>query len=244
MECPPPGGRPAARPTRGVPLRPLGRRLLEILAREVPFPGPVVELGSFRVEGQESLADLRPLFPAREYVGCDLRPGSGVDRIEDVEALGFPDGSVASLVSADALEHVRRPWRAAREAYRVLRPGGTAVFLTCLDFKIHNHPDDYWRFTPSALDFLFESFPVRMIGSQGAPDFPHTVFAILFKPPLDFDPHDLEARLAAALSRDCRLPVSPLRRAKWRVGEWLLAKRRFRRLRQGQEIRVALTATV
>ncbi len=220
-------------------MRPLGRELIRILSGTLPFRDPVVELGSYLVDGQQELADLRPFFADHEYVGCDLRPGPGVDRIEDVEALGFADGSVGSIVSVDALEHVRRPWLAAAEAHRVLAPGGVGVFVTCLDFKIHNHPDDYWRFTPSVLDDLFGDFPTRMIGSQGAPEFPHTVFAIVFQEPTRDEHRQLFDRLTIEL-RECRLPVPLAKRVKWRLGEWLIAKRWFGRLRRHQEIHLEL----
>lgn len=220
-------------------MRPLGRELIRILARTLPFRDPVVELGSYRVDGQHDLADLREFFASHDYIGCDLRPGPGVDRIEDVEALGFEDATVGSIVSVDALEHVRRPWLAATEAHRVLAPGGVGVFVTCLDFKIHNHPDDYWRFTPSVLDDLFAAFPTRMIGSQGAPEFPHTVFAIVFKEPTTDAHRQLAERLSTELL-ECRLPVPLGKRIKWRLGEWLIAKRLFGRLRRHQEIRLEL----
>lgn len=221
-------------------MRPLGREIIRVLAENLSFAEPIVELGSYHVDGQEDIADLRDFFPGRAYVGCDLREGPGVDRTEDVEALSFADNEAGSILSVDAFEHIRRPWKAAEEAYRVLAPGGTAVFLTCLDFKIHNHPDDYWRFTPSVLDDLFSSFPVRMIGSQGAAEFPHTVFAICFKEPVPAGTEELHERLDAALQAGCRLPVALSKRIKWTVGEHLLSKRLFSRLRRHQDIRLEL----
>jgi len=216
--------------------------MIRILARTLPFPPPIVELGSYRTDGQERIADLRSEFPGVEYVGCDLREGPGVDRLEDMERLGFADGSVGSLVSVDVLEHVRRPWKAADEAHRVLAPHGTAVFVTCLDFKIHLHPEDYWRFTPSGLDALFERFPVRILGSQGAPAFPHTVFAILFKRPPEGGARPVLEQVRECLERECRHPAPLGRRLKWRLGEVLVSKRLFGRLRAREAIRMELRA--
>ena len=53
------------------------------------------EFGSFQVEGQEGYANLRGMFPGKVYVGCDMRPGPGVDRVEDVSAINEPDGSAS-----------------------------------------------------------------------------------------------------------------------------------------------------
>ena len=223
-------------------MRPLGREFIRLLAREIPFPEPIVELGSYGVDGQEDLSDLRGFFPGKTYIGCDLRPGPGVDRVEDIEALTFEADSVGSLISVDALEHVKRPWKAAAEAHRVLASGGTGVFLTCLNFKIHHHPDDYWRFTPSAMDFLFADFPYRLIGSQGAPDFPHTVFAIVYKDPPADGIDTVVSRLRDVLTDECRLPVPAGRRLKWKLGELLLSRRLFRRLRESQDVRIERTS--
>ena len=69
-------------------MRPHLREFLELCARTLACPEPIVEIGAFQVSGQEAIADLRPLFPGKNYIGCDMRPGVGVDRI------AFPiDGS-------------------------------------------------------------------------------------------------------------------------------------------------------
>jgi len=60
-------------------MRPTIRRFVDAVAQTLPIGEPIYEFGSYRVEGQEELADLRPLFPGKEYIGCDLRPGLGVD---------------------------------------------------------------------------------------------------------------------------------------------------------------------
>jgi hypothetical protein len=40
---------------------------------------PVVEVGAYYPPGYEWLCDLRPYFVGREYVGCDIRSGPGVE---------------------------------------------------------------------------------------------------------------------------------------------------------------------
>ena len=48
--------------------------------------GPVYEFGSYLVDGQQQIANLRDVFAGRQFVGCDLRAGPGapwiVARIE------------------------------------------------------------------------------------------------------------------------------------------------------------------
>ena len=71
-----------------------------VLPRDVRLPGPVFEFGSFQVEGQLDYADLRSLFPGKAYVGCDMRPGPGVDRVEDVSAINLPDGAAGTVCAS------------------------------------------------------------------------------------------------------------------------------------------------
>ncbi|MEX1255770.1 MAG: methyltransferase domain-containing protein [Dehalococcoidia bacterium] len=154
------------------------RTLVEIADRHLPLPEPIVEIGSYQVQGQAELADLRSIFAGRDFTGCDIRPGPGVDRIENVESLTFPHASVGSLIMIDTLEHIQNCHDSLAEAYRVLRPEGVIIATSVMDFAIHHHPSDYWRFTPEAFKHLFRCFEQTLVGYQGNPEKPHTVFAI------------------------------------------------------------------
>ena len=46
-------------------MRPHLREFLELCARTLVCPEPIVEIGAFQVAGQEAIADLRPLFPGK-----------------------------------------------------------------------------------------------------------------------------------------------------------------------------------
>ena len=159
--------------------------------------GPVIEFGAFQVDGQRELADLRPLFPGAPYIGCDARPGPGVDRIEDIAATTFGDEAAGTIVCLDTLEHVFPVAEAFTEMHRLLRPGGLLIAATVMRFPIHDYPEDYWRFTPRCLDRLAAAFPFRVIGSQGVATFPHTVFAAALKAPAPADARLRADRLVA-----------------------------------------------
>lgn len=145
---------------------------------------PIFEFGSYIVAGQEHLGDLRELFPGRRYVGCDMRAGPGVDRIEDLGRLTLPDDSVPSILCLETLEHVFEVRRAIDEIIRVLAPGGIVVISTPLNFYLHDYPGDYWRLTPSCLDRLLSPLGATIVGRQGVESFPHTVFAVGCKDPV------------------------------------------------------------
>jgi SAM-dependent methyltransferase len=119
------------------------RRFAELVARTWELPGPIYEFGSYQVEGQEKMLDLRPLFPDTEYVGCDMREGPGVDKVLNLHAIDLPDNSVATVLSFDTLEHVEDPRLAMQEIHRILQPGGVVVITSVMDFPIHEFPYDY-----------------------------------------------------------------------------------------------------
>jgi len=142
---------------------------------------PVVELGSYQVEGQEGFADLRPIFGTKQYIGCDMRAGPGVDRVENLPKLSFADGSVPTIVCLDTLEHVFEITESIAEIYRVLSDRGVFVVSSIFNFPIHSHPHDFWRFTPECFVRLLDIFSCQFVASQGSETSPHTVYGIGFK---------------------------------------------------------------
>ena len=150
------------------------------LVERIEFPEPIVEFGSLQVEpGQPN--DLRPLFPGRDFVGTDFRPGPGVDRVEDLRNLGFADGEVGTALCLDTLEHCADPIRACNEMHRVLADGGLCVITSVMLIGIHAHPSDYWRFTPEGFRVLLEDFDEADVAGMGDPSAPYFVFGAATK---------------------------------------------------------------
>lgn len=160
------------------------REFVRSAAEAFALQGPVYEFGSYLAAGQEELADLRPLFPGQQYVGCDLRAGPGVNRVEDLAALTLADEAAQTIVCVETLEHVFEARRAVEEMVRVLRPGGVLLLAAPLDFHIHDHPSDYWRLTPSCVTRLLAPLDAVLVGWQGSSRFPHTVFGVAAKAPV------------------------------------------------------------
>src|SRR5438132_9293502 len=172
-------------------MRDHNKAFCRLTAETFDCPGPVYEFGSYQVEGQVEYADLRPLFHGKSYVGCDMRPGPGVDRVEDVSAISLPDGVAGTVLCIETFEHVFEVRRAFDEVFRVLQPGGLFVLTSPLNFRIHGYPDDYWRMTPNCLRRMLAPYEGRLVGYQGHDKFPHTVMAVGAKGPA---PRDFAAR--------------------------------------------------
>ncbi|QEH36641.1 hypothetical protein OJF2_52260 [Aquisphaera giovannonii] len=179
-------------------MRDHNKAFCRLAAETIDCPGPVFEFGSYQVEGQEGYANLRAFFPGKDYVGCDMRPGPGVDRVEDVTAISLPDGSAGTVLCIETFEHVFKVHRAFDEVWRILKPGGVFVITTPLNFRIHGYPDDYWRMTPSCLRRMMAPYAARVSGYQGHASFPHSVMAVGIKPPAPADAAGRLDRLVSA----------------------------------------------
>jgi len=166
---------------REEPVRQRIKDFVSIVASTLPIKEPIYEFGSLQVPGQEGFADLRPIFPGREYIGADMRIGTGVDKVLDLHDIDLPSESVGTVLCLDTLEHVEYPRKALEEIERIVKPGGIAVISSVMCFHIHDYPFDYWRFTPEAFRSILKPFPDSFVGFAGEEKFPHTVVGIGFK---------------------------------------------------------------
>ncbi len=85
----------------------------------------------------------------------------------NIQSLPYSNNSLDYILADQVLEHVKKPWLGIKEAHRVLRPNGLAIFTTCLMQSIHGVPKDYWRFTLDGLRVLFEDFEILHTGQNG-----------------------------------------------------------------------------
>ena len=158
---------------------------VKIVSETMPVAGPIYEFGSLQVEGQEGYADLRPLFPEKQYIGCDLREGPGVDMILDLHKIELPDQGAGVVLVLDTLEHVEHVRTAIAELKRILKPGGLLVISSVMNFPIHEYPHDFWRFTPDGFKSLLKDFAASWVGWAGEELFPHTVVGVASKSSID-----------------------------------------------------------
>lgn len=157
-------------------------------AELLPVQEPVYEFGSLQVPEQEGFADLRSCFPGKKYIGADMRPGLGVDIVLNLEHIDLPDQCAGTVLMLETVEHVEYVRKALEEVYRILKPGGTIVMSSRLNFPIHSYPNDYWRFTPEAFKSLLKPFGWSYVGYAGKKSFPHTIIGVALKDPvLTFD---------------------------------------------------------
>ncbi len=120
----------------------------------------VLEIGT-RGWGGESprnsrLSMLR-VNPGTQWVGLDVEGGEDVSVVADLHEVSqhFPAGHFDMVFCASVLEHLRRPWVAAAELAKVVRPGGLLLAQTHQSFPLHGYPQDYFRFSREGLGEIF-----------------------------------------------------------------------------------------
>ena len=121
--------------------------------------GPVIEIGA---KDYGSTVNFRDLYHG-EYVGVDLEAGKGVDVVADLTVgLGpLQEGHFALAICCSVLEHTPTPWVMAENLTRLLRPGGALYISVPWVWRYHAYPDDYFRFSPRAVQSLFPSLSWR-----------------------------------------------------------------------------------
>jgi SAM-dependent methyltransferase len=108
--------------------------------------------GGGRARGGAERFVLRPLGPGHRAFFADLTPARGPDVQADLSRRWpFRDGAFDLVVSTWVIEHVPDPRLFVEEAARVLGAGGTFVCAAPFLYRKHGSPEDYHRFTDTAL---------------------------------------------------------------------------------------------
>ena len=96
--------------------------------------------------------------------------GTRPDLTYDGTRLPFPEGTFDTVLSVQVLEHTPRPRELVREMGRVLKPGGLLILVAPFQFRLHEQPHDYFRYSSHGLRHLcddagLEVAEVRALGS-------------------------------------------------------------------------------
>ena len=91
-------------------------------------------------------------------IRLDVKLTPYVDVVADAHVLPFRNESLDYVMSLAVLEHLRQPFQAGKEMFRVLKRGGYVYADTNFVFTYHGYPHHYFNYTIHGLDQVFSSF--------------------------------------------------------------------------------------
>ena len=111
--------------------------------------GRVLDLGSKSINS--SYYKYIGMEEGCEITFTDLYENEGVVKVNVEERFPFDDNAFDMVITFHLFEHVFDFSSSAEEIYRVLKPGGKLILSVPFMHKYHADPDDYFRFTDSAI---------------------------------------------------------------------------------------------
>ncbi len=105
-------------------------------------------------------------FDYSQYVKMDVFEDKNIDVVGSADDIPFVDESFDSIISTQVLEDVKDIFKSAREFYRVLKPGGTALITTTFLVSVCDEPDNFWRFTGYGLEYLYKNTGFEIVAKE------------------------------------------------------------------------------
>jgi hypothetical protein len=130
-----------------------------------------------------SKRDRRSLFHGAEVTVLDILGGENVDVVGDAHKLSsyFPQATFDRVYSASVFEHLIMPWKVVIEMNKVMKLGGIGFVATHQTIGLHDMPWDYWRFSNTSWEALFnEKTGFRII--DRAMDLEQFVLPFIYRP--------------------------------------------------------------
>ena len=129
-----------------------------------PITGRVLSIGSGKDQDKEGRTYREYFKNASVYHTSEPFASPHCDLVVDVMKMREIENYAYDCVfCSGVLEHVQDPFSAADECYRVLSVGGVLLLGVPFAQPLHRMPEDYWRFTESAVKYLLRRFAWNVV---------------------------------------------------------------------------------
>lgn len=124
---------------------------------KIEINGDILDIGGSKKSGYHEL-----IKGAHNIVVANIDEKYDIDFNFDAEKkFPLPDGSYDAVLCLNVLEHLFNFKNAIEESFRVLKKGGRFVGAAPFLFNVHGSPNDYFRYTKSALERIFKESGFR-----------------------------------------------------------------------------------
>ncbi|HEX6273332.1 MAG TPA: class I SAM-dependent methyltransferase [Polyangiaceae bacterium] len=97
-----------------------------------------------------------------ELTNADSAEGKP-DLVYDGDRLPFEDRSFDTVLNIQVLEHTPAPAELVREMARVLKDDGRLILSAPFQFRLHEQPHDYFRYSPHGLRTLCQAAGLELV---------------------------------------------------------------------------------
>jgi len=140
--------------------------------------GEILDLGGVKSSGYHNLIKGNHRITTANILTAEA------DLMVNAEAaFNLPEQSYDAVICLNLFEHLFNFQNAANESFKVLKQGGELVGSTPFMFHVHGSPDDYFRYTGSALEKIlkqagFKEIEIKELGSG--------LFGIIYQTTISF----------------------------------------------------------
>ena len=119
------------------------------------FSGRLLDIGCGSKAKQLLIGEFVKTYVGLDQLDC-RHDQSNIDVFGSAYHLAFKNDSFDDIICTAVLEHLEEPESALREAHRVLRPGGFAIYTIPFFWHLHEEPRDFYRYSKYGITYLFE----------------------------------------------------------------------------------------
>jgi len=131
------------------------RTLFNEAIKDYKISGKVLDIGSKSIKS--TYYQNIQIEKDTQITFTDLYEGDGVVKLDVQERFPFEENTFDCIISFHLFEHVFNYQNSAIEIQRVLKPDGKFIIAVPFMHKFHADPDDFYRFTDSAIKKIWES---------------------------------------------------------------------------------------